>query len=163
MAPPVGFNPAGAVQQAWVSPIPPQFMRQRRYTGARAAGVRYEKRVHAHLLDQFPTTYLPSPWLRFLSGGRWRWCQPDGLIFDLDNGRIIVVEVKYSHTSDAWWQVKHLYLPVLKRCFPEHLWTYEACEVVRWFDPMTVFPEPLEMAAQIDQHGDKFRVHIWKP
>ena len=163
MAPPVAFNAAGVVQQAFVSPAPPPFLRQRRYTGARAAGLRYEKRVHEHLLDLFPTTYLPSPWLRFLAGGRWRWCQPDGLIFDLDNGRIVVVEVKYSHTSAAWWQVRHLYLPVLRKCFPEGLWAFEACEVVRWFDPATVFPEPVEMAAQVDQHGSRFRVHIWKP
>jgi len=162
MSPPVHFNPAGEVVEAFISPRQPPFIRTRRYSGRRADGIRYERRVHAHLLELFPDTYLPSPWLHFKSAGRWRWCQPDGLLFDLAHGRIIIVEVKYSHTSDAWWQVRRLYLPVLRKCFPEGLWRFEACEVVRWFDPLTHFPEPLEMAAEVDQHGDKFRVHIWK-
>lgn len=160
MTAPPNFKPAGNVEQARISPTPPPFIRQRKYSGRRADGVRYEKRVQAHLAELFPLTYVPSPWLHFQADGAWRWCQPDGLIFDLPRGRIICVEVKYSHTAAAWWQVRRLYLPVLRVCFPEEYWQFECCEVVRWYDPAVAFPEPVELAAEIDQQSSRFRVHI---
>ena len=77
---------------------PPPFIHQRRYTGRRAQGVAYERKVQQLLLDNYPDTYVPSPWLCFQSEGsnKWRWCQPDGLLVDIDAGIITCVEVKYS-------------------------------------------------------------------
>lgn len=160
MSPPPRFSPAGLVERAYVSPEPPPFIRVKRYTGRRADGVRYEKKVQRHLQELFPETYLPSPWLHFRSEGKWRWCQPDGLLFDVERGRIVCVEVKYSHTAQAWWQTRQLYIPVLQKIFPTDLWSFEVCEVVRWYDPAVVFPEPLILSAEVDQVGKGFRVHI---
>lgn len=160
MCQPVNFKPAGQVHRAYISQTPPPFIRKRTYTGRRAQGVRYEKRVQEHLQELFPHTYVPSPWIHFLADGRWRWCQPDGLIVDAERGRIIVVEVKYSHTPEAWWQVERLYLPVLRLCFEPRLWTFERCEVVKWFDPAVQFPEEIELTPEVDRVSDKFRVHI---
>lgn len=157
---PPKFKPAGEVHKAYISRTPPPFIRQRKYTGRRAQGIRYEKKVHRHLAELFPDSYLASPWIHFLADGKWRWCQPDGLVIDLDNGRIICVEVKYSHTAEAWWQVERLYLPVLRHCFDPAIWAFERCEVVRWYDPAISFPEPVELSAEVDRVGDKFRVHI---
>lgn len=162
MPQPANFKPAGQVECASISSTPPPFIRIRKYRGRRADGIRYEKRVQAHLATLFPHAYLPSPWLRFRVDGQWRWCQPDGLIFDLDRGRIICVEIKYSHTEAAWWQVRQLYLPVLRLCFPETHWKFECCEIVRWYDPATFFPEPVELASEVDKLSSKFRVHICK-
>lgn len=160
-----GFSPAGPVEFARLSLAPPPFLRQRRYTGRRAEGVRYERKVQAHLLDLFPDTYLASPWLHFKPAGqdKWRWCQPDGLLIDLENGILTVLEVKYSHTSDAWWQVRELYTPVLQKIFPLSLWAYQACEIVKWYDPATAFPEPIELASELDRSSRKFKVHICRP
>lgn len=158
---PNNFTPAIGVLHAEFSTAPA--LRKKRYTGRRLQGIRYECAVHEHLLFRYGARYLPSPWLKFFADGRWRWCQPDGLLFDFVRGRITIVEVKYQHTSDAWWQVRHLYQPVLEHMLPNILWTYEVCEVVKWFDPAVAFPERTVLAGEVDMRHKDFKVHIWKP
>ena len=160
---PQGFKPAGEVLAA--SFATPPAIRKRRYTGARLAGVRYERKVQEYLQTFYGDRYIASPWLRFFpreEGARWRWCQPDGILIDLAKGRITIVEVKYQHTSDAWWQVRHLYLPVLRKMFPEAYWEFDFCEVVKWYDPATPFPEKTVLAQEVSMKHPSFKVHIWR-
>jgi hypothetical protein len=159
--PPANFHPAHGIQHAEFTNAPA--LRQRRYTGRRLQGIRYERKVHEYLEFRYGELYVASPWLRFLSDGKWRWCQPDGLLFQPETGRIIVVECKYQHTADAWWQTRHLYIPVLQRIFPAHLWSFEVCEVVKWFDPSVAFPERLVLANEVGMRSEAFKVHIYKP
>lgn len=162
---PLAFHPAGNVVFAELAGKNPPFIRQRRYSGRRAEGVRYERKVQKMLLEAFPETYVPSPWLRFRSedSEKARWCQPDGLIINFETGIINIVEVKYSHTSDAWWQTRKLYAPVLRAIFPAALWCFQFCEIVKWYDPAIAFPEAVELAAEPDKRSDRFKVHIYKP
>lgn len=158
---PQGFKPAGRVLSA--NFCQPPALRKKRYTGRRLEGVRYERKVHAYLEDFYGERYLPSPWLRFFTGGAWRWCQPDALLLDLARGIITIVEVKYQHTSDAWWQVRQLYEPVLRQMFPADLWTFEVCEVVKWYDPAVVFPEKTVLAQEVCMSHSAFKIHIYRP
>lgn len=148
------------------SPIPPPFVNTQRRTGKRAEGIRYEKKVHLLNEERFGERYVASPWFRFqeLGGERVRWCQPDAILFNLEEGTITIVECKLQHTSDAWWQLKWLYLPVLSKAFPGTLWEFRLIEVVKWFDPATAFPEKVKMRADIEgvRKGD-FAVNICKP
>lgn len=161
LIPPAEFKPAGRVLAAGFA-YPP-FLRRRRYTGRRAEGVRYEKKVQAYLLSTYAERYIDSPWLRFYSNGKWRWCQPDAVMFDVPRGVITIIEIKYQHTADAWWQVKQLYYPVLKVLFPERLWSFEFCEVVKWYDPSVPFPERVVLAQEVSMPHPAFKVHIWHP
>ena len=161
MLAPEGFNPAGRVLSANFAK--PPALRRKRYTGRRLEGVRYEKKVQEYLEGLYGDRYIPSPWLRFFAGNKWRWCQPDGILLDFLHGVITVVEVKYQHTSDAWWQVRQLYIPVLRELFPEKLWRFEACEVVKWYDPATVFPENTVLALEPSMAHPAFKIHIWRP
>jgi len=165
MIPPAKFTPAGKVETARVSPFEPPFLRTRRYTGKRAEGVRYEKKVQAYLMELYPDTYVPGPWLLFRAEGgtKWRWCQPDGILIDEVRGIITCIEVKYSHTSNAWWQVRQLYQPVLEHIFPPDLWKHQACEIVKWYDASVGFPEPLEMTPQVCRPSERFKLHIHRP
>lgn len=158
---PASFRPAGRVLSAQFCAAPA--LRRKRYTGRRLAGVQYEKKVHAYLDSLYGFRYIPNPWLKFFADGKWRWCQPDGLLFDLARGRITVVEVKYQHTSDAWWQLRHLYEPVLSAIFPARLWAFDLCEVVKWYDPETAFPEKTVLAAEPAMLHPAFKIHIWRP
>ena len=157
--PPEGFRPAGKVLAAEFAH--PPFLRRRRYTGRRAEGVRYERKVQAYLLESYQERYIDSPWLRFYAEGKWRWCQPDGILLDVRAGTITIIEVKYQHTSDAWWQTKQLYFPVLRALFPESIWDFHFCEVVKWYDPSTVFPERVVLAQEVTLRHTAFKVHIW--
>lgn len=157
---PQGFKPAGRVLEAHFCTQPQ--LRKQQYTGRRLLGVKYEKGVQAYLEQAYPTRYVASPWLRFFvaGGSRWRWCQPDGLLIDTRTGWITIVEVKYNHTPDAWAQLKLLYLPVLQVIFPAHLWKFDCCEIVKWFDPAVAFPEPVMLAHDIAMRYPSFKVHI---
>jgi len=156
-----GFRPAGQVVAAHF--CTPPSLTKRRLTGRRLQGVRYEKKAQEYLQERLGEGYVNSPWIRFLADGKWRWCQPDGILFKPREGRIVIVEVKYQHTSDAWWQLRHLYQPVLEAIFPRDLWRYEVCELVKWFDPATPFPEKTVFAHEVDMMSHGFKVHIWRP
>ncbi|MFQ5741977.1 MAG: hypothetical protein ACE5HV_00130 [Acidobacteriota bacterium] len=65
------------------------------------------------------------------------------------------------HTSDAWWQIRKLYEPVLRSVFGPD-WDYPVLEVVMWFDPDTPFPEILCFARHPHEvPAQAFGVHIW--
>ena len=163
--PPRGFRDPGRISWAIPSTSPP-FARRPRPTGRRAQGIRYERRAHAYLTERFGQRYVPSPWFSFSplgDGGGTRWCQPDGLLFDIQKGRVTVLEIKYQHTADAWWQLTRLYLPVLRAALGNE-WELLRCEVVKWYDPATLFPEAPVMTHRIENLGaTEFGVHIWKP
>lgn len=143
----------------------PDFLRPHKHTGRRLAGVKYEGKVQEYLVKTFPESYLPSPWLQFFYRGSARWCQPDGLFLFPAKGEIIVTEVKYQHTSDAWWQLHHLYGPVLSAIFPRDEWKYSFLEVVKWYDPNVAFPCQVKMmASPLTPLGEgETGVHIWTP
>lgn len=158
---PEKFTPARDILTAAFS-LPPE-LKKRRYTGRRLQGIRYERAVHEHLQWRYGQWYLASPWIKFFADGRWRWCQPDGLLFQPELGKITIVEIKYQHTIDAWWQIRHLYQPVLEFMMPPALWKYEVCEIVKWYDPAITFPERIVLANEVDMPHPQFKVHIWKP
>lgn len=166
LIPPKRFKPAGVVDWVKFSPTPPPFITNKRSYGRRAEGIRYEKKVHNCLLERFEDSYVPSPWFTFGEVGvsRPRWCQPDGLLFDFAAGQITIVECKLQHTSDAWWQLKWLYLPVIAKAFPGTHWKYGLIEVTKWYDPATAFPEKVKLRADIgDCVPGEFACHILKP
>lgn len=141
----------------------PPFVRQRKLSGAKAQGVRYERRVQEHLEGVFPN-YIASPWFSYWiqNDHRTHWCQPDGLLLDVRSGEITIVEVKYQHCAKAYWQMRNLYLPVLRVAFPG--WGFRLCEVVKWYDPATPFPSQVTLCPSIlDAPARGVGVHIWKP
>lgn len=144
----------------WAKPLP------KGANDRRQAGVRYERRCQEHFLSRFGDFYVPGPWFIFKEFGqeKQRWCQPDGLLFDVRARRIYLLEFKLAHTSDAWWQLNHLYLPVVAKAFPPDLWDYITIEVCRWFDPDTKTPEKPKMKPDILMaEPGEFAVHIFKP
>jgi hypothetical protein len=161
MIPPRNFRPANNVVFAKITDVP-SFCKISKYTGRRRAGVLYEKKAQAQLCKMFDN-YVPGFWIKFVQDNKVRYCQPDGLLFDLERGVITICEIKLQHTSDAWWQVMHLYAPVLRALFPEKLWTFEYCEIVQWFDSAIPFPTEIHMVSDPSFRSSKFKIHIWRP
>ena len=161
---PRGFRPALVVDWAHPSDAPPAFLlRPRRYTGRRGQGVRYERKVHEYLAQLAGPAYLPSQWFRFGVAGEARWCQTDGLILDARKGLATILEIKYQHTPDAWFQLRELYEPVVRFCLGNH-WDLRLVEVVKWYDPTTFFPERIAMCADpLSPPSGRVGVHIWAP
>lgn len=161
--PPLGFRPAGLVAKAWMAD--PPALRKKRYTGSRLLGVKYEAKVQEDLLARHEGDYIANPWLCFQNEGSpaLRWCQPDGLLFNWREGHLTLVEIKYQHTALAWWQLRHLYFPVLLKVFPQKLWEYSFCEITKWYDPQILFPVEVSLARDPAARCAEFKVHIWKP
>lgn len=165
---PQGFMPARAVQWAVFAHENQSFMRPKyKATGRRLQGIKYETSAQKHISSIAGGTYLQSPWLKFCGAQGEKWCQPDGLLFDLESGIITIVEMKLQHTTDAWWQLRKLYQPVLEQMFPRNLWEFRVLEVVKWFDPAVPWPEPIHRLEHIGQHSriPQFStgLHIWRP
>lgn len=164
LKPPRNFFPAGRVNRVELTTEPPFITaaREGKQRGAKKRGLQYETRVTQYLLKRYENLYVPGPWLQFTtqSRNRWRLCQPDGLIVDIQNGHITVVEIKLSHTALAWWQCCRLYLPIVKRLFGSSF-SYSCCEVTKWFDPHVAFPETFILSSQPHRANRlKFTVHI---
>lgn len=163
--PPLNFLPAGHITWAHlVNSVPAFIEKARRNTrGRKRLGDLYERVAHQYLCgaSQF---YTPGPWIVFLEEGsqRRRFCQPDGLDLNFQTGKLTIVEIKLRHTPRAWWQVRKLYEPVLKILFPPSIWTYQAVEVCRYFDPNTVFPEHYKFVANFwEVPSGAFGLHLF--
>jgi len=89
-----------------------------------------------------------GPWLEFTDKSGRRWCQPDVLVIDRQAKTCLVAEVKYQHTPDAWWQLKHLYEPVLAVALPG--FNFRLVEVVHWFDAATEWPETVRLTPSLN-------------
>lgn len=150
---------------AFASWLPEVLAKPRKAKGARGRGLRYEKQVSGFLLSQHEDFYVPFPWLEYKCGnGVLQFAQPDGLLFNFEAGTITVVEIKYQHTAEAYYQIFGKYLPILQKIFPLSLWSYRTVEVVKWFDPMTRFPCSVKLRPGIDKAQPReFGVFIWKP
>lgn len=93
-----------------------------------------------------------------------RFCQPDGLWIDPIRGRITIIEIKYAHCEDAYFQLRSLYEPVIRKAFAGAPWEFRFIEFVRWYDPSVPFPGPHKLRAKLEAAGeDEVAVHIWRP
>lgn len=160
------FHPAGDISWAILTEQPPFIDRNEKRTGRRRLGQRYEKDVSAYFSNLYGADYIPGPWFKFRprNTNRDRWCQCDGIIRDHSAGRLIIIEAKYSHTFDAWYQLFELYKPVVEKAIGGNNWTICGLEVVKWFDP-SVYCEPPAKLCERPEHAqvDQFSVMIYSP
>lgn len=113
-------------------------------TPAQKAGYRHERRVHRLFEARGSGLYLPGPWLRYRSSSLldWRFCQPDGLFFIPQEGKILLIEAKLAHTPRAYAQM-HRYLQLTQALFPP--WLVIPLEVVKFFGSLQDFPVPIRL------------------
>ena len=138
----------------------PSFITRKKPVGAKANGVRYERKALDKLESIAPSEgkWVRSPWIEFCDQSGKRWCQPDAFFMGSQN---IVFEIKYKHCAEAWFQLWRLYVPVL-----EHLYGVPFCgvEVVKWLDPAIQFPERFLMLREPFQPQPKVTgIHVWNP
>jgi hypothetical protein len=163
--PPKGTRLIGALEWAKPSKVEPPFLTStHKLKGARKRGVEFEQACSKMYEQRFGELYVPGPWFIYKEIGldQIRWCQPDGLLFLPFQSRIVIVEMKLQHTADAWWQLRHTYLPIISKIFPAHQWEYSLLEVTKWYDKDTPFPERYKMCSDILALGaGELGVHIW--
>ena len=158
--PPRRFTPAAGITNSSFVPQP-SFVKRQKVRGAKARGLSYQRKVGAYLQQLFGDRCKVGAWIRFYNSSGGHYCQPDAIITDHSRNQIIVVETKLKHTSDAWWQLRELYEPITKHLFGSKIWRFAVCEIVKWFDPSSSFPEAIHMLPDPTKaRPDKFNVHI---
>lgn len=115
--------------------------RPRGTTASQKAGLRYQRRICEVLPRQWRDARIKAslhvgPWLRFDTVWGRKHCQPDALIETED--AIYIIEIKLSSTLDAWWQLVHLYGPVVERLYGRKP---RLINVVKLFNPDIGFPD----------------------
>ena len=160
------------LQISWAqfAPEPLTFADAPRVTGARRQGVLYERKAQDYIamaLSQRQVMndsliYIKSPWLCYKNKNvdKLFFCQPDGLIVELREKKLTIVEIKLQHTSETWYQVRKLYQPVVSAIYPG--FQIAALEIVKWLDPHIPFPETFKFCEDVLYFDvDKFGVHIF--
>lgn len=162
VAAPLHFRPCVGTPRNVHLTLPP-YPTRRGNTAAREAGLRYERLVQAQLQTIWPA-YRTSPWLAFTDETGERRCSPDGIFFDKRTGVACVVEIKLQHMPEAWFQLRKLYEPVVKRLYPNS--QVSVVEIVKSFDPSMPFPEEIILLTSFEDllhQPEKFGVLCWKP
>jgi hypothetical protein len=148
----------------------PSFVRTKHARGRKGLGLRYERKVHAFLGESFGGLYLPSLWFAYRcreNPGVVNYAQPDALLLDFDKGLCTIIEVKYNHTAEAYFQLLDKYVPLLDKFFhakERGLWRFATVEVCYWYDRAVAFPVEVKLAKDITKvKPGEFGVHIWRP
>jgi hypothetical protein len=99
----------------WARPIDrPSFIPQSRPRGAKAQGLRYERRFAEYLK---PMGCIHGQWFEFeTQSDGIRYCQTD-LIYPISRWLFAVIEVKYSLVDRAYDQLLDLYGPVVEAAY----------------------------------------------
>jgi hypothetical protein len=130
-------------------------------TQAQRRGVLYERKVHQRLHDEYGLHYISGQWFTYFSGDQKKFCQIDGILLNEERKNLLICEVKYSHTSLAYWQVENLYVPLMREYLRGSDWTVAVCEIVKWYDPAVAFPvRPVLRESLRDVRVGEFAVHI---
>jgi hypothetical protein len=160
---PAGFKPAGRVKKAArvdMKRRAPDHSPINRYKD----GLRYERKAIGHLKSIFVSlgSFVTEPCFRFSNGHRSRFCFPDALVLFTDYCFDLLIEIKTRHTYDAWWQLRHLYYPVVGKALKREL---KLLEVVRAYDPAIQLPEDeirlLDEAQDIVGSNAPYNIYIW--
>lgn len=79
---------------------------------------------------QWKDGLLVNPWISYEEVGIGRkYAQPDGLVFDPFSGIIYLLECKLTHTTEAYYQMNHKYVPLLEHMFPR--WRIARVEIYK--------------------------------
>ena len=142
----------------WSKPPP----KARGHTYAQKAGLRYERKALQHLVSLHPNFLEHLPFL-YLSEGKRKMAIPDGICFSRHLDCLTIIEIKVRHTEEAWHQLNLLYLPVVKRAFPQH--KIKLLEVVRWYEPEIKLPgntmQVIDPGMHFESEDYDYGIYIW--
>lgn len=158
---------APRISKAAILKKAPSFAKQVHSSGARREGLLYQKSVNERFEQMYGTAYVRDPWFSYELDGVPKICSPDGLLVSEAKAQITIVEIKRTHTSAAFTQLRQKYLPVL-RCafggaavesqgaevsgsFPLVPWHFALVEVAPAYDFLDSGGETVSLIRYLDQ------------
>lgn len=137
-------------------------------TFAKRRGQAYERWVAGELERRYGLQALSGLWFSFWNAGRLHAVQIDHLVVDVSRGRIWILETKFQHVPEAFWQMRNYYRPVLAAALGAAsgpLWDIRLVEVCNWAEatPSPFAPLPWRIDELEDARGgDTFNVLVWR-
>src|SRR5690348_4326837 len=95
---------------------PAALARRKGRTQAQKRGLAFERRA-LQFLSASLGEFKSGPWIRWHTRDDEFLCQPDGLC-EISDYKVFVFECKSRHCIEAYWQLRHLYVPVVRRLYP---------------------------------------------
>lgn len=114
--------------------------------GAKAAGVRFEKKIVKELEAIYPMFIAGIPFHYRTRYNPRNNCLPDGILFREKD--LVIIEIKLRHTADAWWQLRKLYQPVAVKAMGRPVRLLEIC---KYYEPEVRVPESQPLFASLEQ------------
>jgi hypothetical protein len=115
-------------------------------TSAQKSGLRYERKVQVELGRRLGHDFDPKPGLVFYDQREGEhYAFPDGLI--KRPGIACIVEIKFQHMPESWWQLRRKYEPIIRWLFPgQKILCLEICSLL---DAQMPYPEKFEHVEDI--------------
>lgn len=95
-------------------------------------GVRFERKVADSLSQSFRTRFVSNLPFSFQTSAKRGKAIPDGLLFT-EREEVVLIEVKYQHCADAWWQLERFYLPIVREAL--RVFRVVPLEICSIYDP----------------------------
>ena len=141
---------------------PPGFVKRSLARGTKRSnaisrGLDYEERVHRAFKTKYGKYYVSNAWIAYreTKTGKKRYASPDAVLFFPEEKRIKLIEIKLTHTIRAWWQLRKMYEPLIRKIFPG--WKVEVVEVCsKYFK--TTWPEKIDWIYSIEDPVSNFGV-----
>jgi len=124
------------------------------------AGQRFEREVLFDL-SRNERCFAIGPWFEYFETYRKNYCELDGIHVCFKTGTMTAVEVKLSHTPLAWWKVKKLYIPVMRKAFGP-AWQYRGMEIVKHYEHDDLYPEPVKLVDGLDFECEENTWPVWR-
>ena len=113
-------NKVTNLQEAHLYSKAPDFIDPHSYrTPAMIKGLKYEGEVKQHLKEIFDreTKIFLGPWIRYFDGLKWRFAQPDVVLF---NEHLVIGEIKLTWRPGAVRKLANLYEPLCRKVWPDY-------------------------------------------
>lgn len=146
---PEGFRSAGTVLSARRSTLA-----RRKPTGKIAKkykiGLQYEKKAIRFLEKELRSAgdFYCEPCFHFHNHSSDRLCYPDALL--VSESLVLIIEIKTRHTTDAWFQLRKLYYPVVSKVYEQPIKLLEVC---RAYDPLIELPEKETILENLEDYA----------
>ena len=160
LLPPRGFKGAGHPLNIQQCANP--YTHRTKSSASQKAGLAYEKKAKSFLRNRFQERVTLGQWFKFYDGYRTRYCQPDAIV--QDHTGIMIIEIKLRFSDLAWWQLKELYLPIVKKYY--HASSCQLLVLCKSFDPncAVCLPEIIPLIENFSPRiPDCVYAQVWRP
>jgi hypothetical protein len=136
----------GRLIWARVLPSRPSYIPVGRPRGAKAEGLRYEKRLASWMPDA-----VHGPWFEYCDSQGIHVCQPDLMLdWQAKHNFVVLIEVKYGWVPEAQEKLDALYKPVVLKALGVEVVSVVAC---RRLEP--TIPRNVTICQSLDEAIDK--------